>query len=202
MWLTSAGPKSLLRMQRELSDDLIASDFDIARTLALMIHSPAFQRTVPDVLQPQTSLMASQTQLQQAHKLVDAYAAAPAQSSIGMIQKIAHVLRASGLKIDLPGGDSAMLGQVADEEPKQKSRRRLSEGQRSRLPVDFPTDVDSPPVAWLDQVGELDAKLEHLAYLAGRSGVPDSVSLAVDAMRQANTDEALVLHRAWWLLSK
>tara|TARA_R110002049_G_scaffold27321_3_gene94435 strand:- start:78938 stop:81016 length:2079 start_codon:yes stop_codon:yes gene_type:complete len=212
----SASPRNedLLRLEQELSDDLIASNFDVARTLALMIQSDAMRRSVPDVLAPDKTLLASRDQVSSANKLVMAFAAAPPKRpNVPINRRIAHVLRASGSSIELAlDGGPAILSQAGVTQPgaKQagaKQGDRMPKKQRSTksvletTPTDFPADADAVPVQWLNSISDADIKIDHLAYLSGRSRLPANAATAVDAMRQAETDESLMLQRVWWILS-
>ena len=201
--VASPPDESLLQLQHELCDDLIASEFDVARTLALIIRSAAMRRNVPEVLTSQNSLLASRQQLSDAELLVSAFAAAaPERRRVVMHRKIAFVLRAAGLSIDPSIDHSSVILSQADEPQSRppSNKRRGNQRRAGDLPEDFPAGGDELPVQWLDSLSDFDAKVEHLAYLSGRSRLPISISVTLDAMRQADADETLKLQRLWWAL--
>ena len=196
---------ALLALESELSDDLIASDFDLARTLALMIRSVAFRRSVPEVLTPHKAILARREQLQQADRRVASFAgSSPMVPTVGLQQRAMFVLRASGSSIDLALDDSKILLSQA-EDAKTPQRPKTPRGTRSRpsgAPADFPSEGDEVSVKWLDSIVDFDAKVAHLSYLSGRSRSPVPVTTAVAAMQNNGSDDSLILKRVWWMLSK
>jgi len=200
----------LSSLEQELSDDLMASDFDLARCLALMIRSPAMRRSVPHVLSGEQALLASREHLQQTRQAMDAFAAAvPLQPTLPLDRKIAHVLRASGTSMNLAALEaSKVLSQAAELPSKSKrnaqnkSPNKAKQSRVAEQPVEFPITAAGPPAGWLESIKEFEDQVEHLAYLSGRNRLPAPVAAAVEAMRQAQMDEDLMLQRTWWLLAR
>lgn len=180
--------EALSALENELGDDLRRSDFDLGRTLALILASPATRRSVP-------------TSLQEAWVIDDvvdraaaeAFAAArPMATRLPIAKRLDQTMRAVGAT--LGSGDETLLAQLGnpDRNVKAKSDAGLS--------WDFPDRADSLPVQWLGRIEGLDQQIAHVAYLAGKPKTPDPIREAADAMQAAGINDATLLHRVWWLL--
>ncbi len=195
--LTAPRDATLQRLEGELAGDLIASGFDLSRTLALIVSSPVTARSILDESTEDSLFAASES----TRRAVAAFAAAtPHRSPLNMTRKVDIALRSVGGKIGTLGEDEKLLAQVGA----QGEQDRDKQGSRAefQIPTDFPVRADAPPVNWLDDLDHWDEKLDHLAYLSGRDRLPDNVRSAAEGMRDAELDEALILHRVWWLLQR
>lgn len=186
--------EALDQLEEKLTQDLLVSQFDLARTLSLIISSPATRRAVPEPLKPENAWVSKESDAKSAMNAVDAFAAAlPPRVELSMNQRIDESLRAIGAKIDVDGrpfvaqvGDSTQKGSVR---PAEKS-----------LSADFPARASELPVQWLKLIEDEQSQVDHLAYLAGMSELPANVHSAVEAMNEAEVDRSLLLHRVWWLV--
>ena len=185
--------EALQRLETQLTKDLIDSRFNVARTLALIIASPATRRAVPDTLLPENVWVAKQEDTSAAMNAVDAFAAAlPTRVFLPTSQRSEQVLRAIGAKIDGTGRESlAQLGRGGSVTAVKKGKP---------LAADFPMKAELLPVQWLELIGDEDSQVNHLGYLAGENEVPANVQESVKAMKEAGVDANLLLHRVWWLM--
>jgi hypothetical protein len=186
--------ESLEGLEDKLVQDLIRSRFDVSRTLALIIASPATERAVPAPLRPENSLVAYEAEIRKAQNAVNAFAAAmPPRTDLPIRQRLDMAMRAIGAKLGADGRDIvAQIGPGTDTTSNPDADRSLA--------VDFPDRGESYPVQWLTQIKDQTSRVEHLAYLAGFSQVPSGVLEAAEATRAASVSDELTLHRVWWLL--
>lgn len=179
----------LLKVQQDLVDDLVNSDFNIRRTLALILMSPTTRRSTPESLRDVWA-----TDQSDAHQKAIAFAGAlPASKPIPMAVKVDQSMRAIGSMLSIDGRN--LLAQIG-EAGKSSSKIRSSEP----LAWDFPDQAEGPPVQWLQTVREVDSKIEHLCYLGGLVQVPAPIRNAASAMQNAGVDEPTMLHRVWWMV--
>lgn len=184
---------ALDRLESNLVDDLMRSRFDVARTLTLIIASPVTARGVPEALLPENALVADEAETRKAMDAVDAFAAAlPPRQHLPQRERVAQVLRSVGASIDADGqAFVAQIGENGNSNSKSADVDNLAE--------DFPRRATSVPVQWLSRIQDHRSQVEHLAYLAGLSQVPNSVAQAAEVTRKVE-DDTTALHRAWWLL--
>ena len=186
--------ESLDRLEEELVGDLIDSRFDISRSLALIIASPATRRAVPEPLLPENALLADDADIQAAKDAVNAFAAAmPGHTDLPMQQRLDMAMRAIGSKLGVDGQE--IVAQIAPGTNKSNNR-----GSDRSLAADFPDRGDAYPVQWLTQIKDADGRVEHLAYLAGHSQIPKGVTAVAKATRDAGVSEPVTLHRVWWMM--
>lgn len=185
--------EALQRLEEQLTDDLIDSRFNVARTLALIVASPAMRRAVPETLLPNNLWLAKQEETSAAMSAVDAFAAAlPPRVSLPAAQRADQVLRSIGARIDSNPIES--LGQIGEG-----GNRTKFKGEKP-LAVDFPVKAEFLPVQWLELIKDQKSQINHLGYLAGQNEVPTHVRESVEAMQDAEVDSNLLLHRVWWLM--
>ncbi len=198
--MTAPHSESLEQMEVQLVDDLLNSNFDVSRALALVIHSPATRRSVPTALQPDNALLANDSELRAARDVVDAFAGSlPLQSKPSINRRIDLAMRSTGGSLQsIREGNS--INAQGDGSPGGRS-------PNPRLPSDddaggFPITAGDLPVQWLTSVKGFDNRVEHLGYLAGWNEVPQEVRVAASAMENSRQiSEELALQRVWWLLS-
>ena len=194
--------EALDRIRDELAKDLITSDYDVSRTLALIVTSPMNRRSIPEPLLPENSLVASDIDRSNALDRVAAFAAAVERPSSKRSQRIDLALKRVGGKLRLGAGDS-LLAQPMLESPKESlSRDRGMTTQQAfiqQLSVDFPGDDATLPVSWLRSIEGYDQQVQHLVYLAGGHDVPSNIAETAQRFRQAGTPES-ALARLWWVL--
>lgn len=185
--------EALQRLEDKLTQDLVESRFDLARTLALIIASPASRRSVPESLLPENVWVADQSETDAAMNAVDAFAAAlPPRVPLTPSQRVDQVLRGSGAQIESISGDA--LAQIDEGGTAGKAKNSTT------LAADFPVKTELLPVQWLKLIEDRNRQIEHLGYLSGQNEVPAYVQESVKAMVKAEVEPNLLLHRAWWLM--
>jgi len=186
--------EALDRLEEKLTKDLLDSQFDVTRTLALIIASPATRRAVPEILKPENAWVSKEAETRSAMNAVDAFAASlPASVDLSMNQRVDESLRAIGAKIDVDG--RPFVAQVGDA-----TEKGLGRPAEKSLSADFPARAATLPVQWLKLIEDEQSQIDHLGYLAGMTELPSNVTSAVEAMRGAELDPNLMLHRVWWLV--
>lgn len=194
--VTAPHHDALDRLEQRLTDDLVASQFDIGRTLALIIASPAARRAVPESLLPENAFAASDEQLQAAHAQVGAFAAAaPPRNRLSLNGRIDIAMQRIGRNLD--SLDSPVLAQgagSAGDRPAQSLPRLVEKGG------DFPSKASGLPAQWLSMIDSKQEQVEHLAYLAGMSNPPATLWETAMDLQRADEDWQLTLQRVWWLV--
>ncbi len=179
---------SLAELENELVDDLQRSDFDLGRTLALMVASPATNRAVPESLEKAWVIDNAKDRA-----AAEAFAAArPPATELTLVRRLDESMRAIGGKLDAAG--NPLLAQIGDASG--DTRKIQSDG----LSWDFPDRAENLPVQWLLPIAGTDARVDHLVYLAGKSETPSEIRMVSNAMQDAGVDEATLLNRVWWLV--
>ncbi|QDT06195.1 hypothetical protein K227x_46030 [Rubripirellula lacrimiformis] len=183
--------EALQSLERELTDDLRRSNFDLGRTLALVLASPATNREVPDSLKNAWVIDNAADR-----SAAEAFAAAvPARSNLSLNRRLDETMRAIGAKLD--GDGNPLLAQLGDS---SKGNGKGKTRQADRLSWDFPDRAESLPVQWLVPMDDLADRVNHLGYLGGMTELPKSILAAADAMQAAGVDDATLLNRVWWLV--
>ena len=192
--ITAPHNEALQRLEEQLTQDLIESKFSLPRILALVIASPATRRAVPESLLPENVWASNQAETKAAMSAVDAFAAAlPTRMSLPASQRMDQVMRSIGAKIDMTGKES--LGQFGENSKSVEDRKNANS-----LSADFPAKAEALPVQWLKLINDSNSQIEHLGYLAGQNEVPPHVIESIEAMKEAEVDSNLLLHRVWWLM--
>lgn len=195
--------ESLTEIRDELVRDLIASDFDVTRTLALIVSSPMNRRSVPASLLPANSLTASDDDRALAMEQVGAFAAAVDKPVASRRQRMDLAIKRFGgaLKKD---ADSALLAQPIIQSPKKSLSSSPNKNPMldfsKKLSVDFPGNEAALPVAWLSSIDDYDQQVAHLAYLAGEYQVPKDIAEIATKLQTASSTES-ALSRLWWILN-
>ena len=184
---------ALDRLEEDLVQDLRRSRFNIARTLALIIASPATRRSVPDALLPETMLVAEESEIKAAKNAVDAFAAAePPHTDLPRSDRLAQSMRATGAELNTKG--NSIVAQIDG-----KNAAGNTQPDSNNLAADFPGPSKTLPAQWLARIEDETSQVEHLGYLAGMSEVPQGILDAADTMRTANGNPT-ALTRLWWTL--
>ena len=192
--------ETLDQIQGELASDLLASEFDVSRTLALIVASPMNQRSVPDSLLAENSLTASGNDRSNDLDKVAAFAAAVQTPKSSRGQRIELAMRRIGSEIR-NDANTALLAQPMLRESKNTMSQSIPKGLSfsQRLSVDFPGDDADLPVSWLRSLDDFDQQVQHLVYLAGGRNVPANLEDAAKRLRDAGTEQS-ALSRLWWIL--
>ncbi|QEG00590.1 hypothetical protein Mal15_46610 [Stieleria maiorica] len=195
---------NLDRLHRQLADDLKAHDFDVARTLALIISSPMARRSVPQVLQGDAVLTSTEQQRKHALDLVQAFAAAIETPPSSLNQRVDVAMRRIGGRLSSED-QTAILAQPINGKPRTPKSLAALDGENTasgflqQLSVDFPGDEASLPVSWLRSIDDFDRQVQHLVYLSGRSSVTPEITAAANRLKESGSRES-ALSRIWWIL--
>lgn len=189
---------TLQRLQDRLTDDLLQSNFDVARTLAIIIASPVTTRSVPAALQTKNALTASDTEIREAMNHVNAFAAAlPVHTNLNLRRRLEIVMKSTGGRLgDLDGAD-ALLANIATT---QRSGKPKSPKIKKPEVTGFPYKTTGLPVQWLSTIKTYQSRVDHLGYLAGKDELPKPIQQAALELKRSGSDQELALARVWWLL--
>ena len=195
--VTAPHDDNLDSIETRLANDLINSNFNLARTLALVVASPVSRRAVPEVFQSTDQLLTDSAARKHAIDSINAFAAAaPVTKRVTIAQRVDQAKRSIGVKID---SGKSFVAQASDSTGNQK--RKDKQPATPLINDDFPTDGSSLPVQWLRLLSEQDSRVNHLAYLAGLDQLPASIGEVVEVMdNETNEQQNLVLQRVWWML--
>ncbi|TWT74391.1 hypothetical protein [Allorhodopirellula solitaria] len=204
----TAEGSDLRNLRAELTDDLIASDFDLLRTISLITTNSIVGRSTPEAMTPSGLLTASSDEWVHAVTAVESFAAAPpASMPSSRSDRLSLVLN------ELPSTGSvdptnALLAQpLGRDDLSIDALRGPKKFLPAELPEPSPAMVAGLPVrativmpAWMGKLPDFDSRLEHIANLAGLSDVPEDVKTLASQMREAGVDESLILQRVWWIV--
>ena len=195
--ITAPHDAMLDQLENQLADDLMQSNFDIARTLALVIASPVTHRSVPEALLTKNALTASDADIRSAMNTVNAFAAAmPPKSDLSMGRRLDIVMKSVGGRIgDLNGAD-ALLANIGSSATGASDRNPSAKVEVTG----YPFKASSLPVQWLSSIKSYEERVDHLGYLAGMNKVPAPVRQAAMKLGDNNRNQTLALARVWWLL--
>lgn len=209
--LSGTTDEEMRGLHQELADDLVASDFDLLRTVALVMTESILGRDVPDAMTPEGILAADDTKWTDAVAAIDSFAAsAPATKSTSSKQRMQLVAEAGIPKVQQLGGINAVLAQPLGREDidgtdgsggKRSRDNALKPAQTAAL-AGLPMRSTWVMPGWLDRLESVQSRENHLAHLAGRLELPETVEELADQMRVAGVDEALILQRIWWIIGR
>ncbi|WDQ16586.1 hypothetical protein [Rhodopirellula sp. P2] len=195
---------------RPLVDDLIASDFDVLRSLSILLSDTVMTRSVPDAMSPQGILIADDQQWSSAVSAVHAMAARSPFRRPGSAQRRLQVALQDA-KPNWPGdsGRDTLLAQPlgselsADGTPSNSEKRRPEKNGDRKAAVastGYPMRSSMIVPAWISQLPDFDSRLDHVAHLAGqlKLNTPER-ELAHQALASGD-DEALIFERLWWII--
>lgn len=198
----------LQQLRNELTDDLIASDFNLLRTISLIMTDSIVGRRTPDAMTPSGLLTATADEWVRAVSAVQSFAAAPPESMPSSLDD-----RVSLVLGELPHAGSVDATSALLAQPLGSSGMGFDDPQGAKkfLPVEMPEP--SPAVlaglpmrativmpAWMGKLPDFDSRLAHIGNLAGLHDVPDDVKTLAGQMREAGLDEPLILQRIWWII--
>ena len=186
---------TLDQLEQRLAEDLIASGFDIGRTLSLIIASPATDRSVPESFLENGRFAADEQAVQAAWAFA---AATQPRKRLGLGQRLDLVMRSVGGDLGQVDPGRSVLAQATGSGEESRAAGGVDGGVEA--PSDYPIHAETLPVQWLGSIDDLDAQVEHLAYLSGQTAVPSRILEAARAMEEAGVKRELLLRRVWWLL--
>lgn len=194
----------LNELHQLLAQDLKANQFDVARTLALIISSPMTNRSTPEALQGNALLTTTDQQRANALELVGAFAASIESPRSSLNQRVDVAMRRIGSSLSAGESDTVLAQPIVEIPLDPNSRTRPNDSQpvvsfTQQLSVDFPGNDSSLPVSWLRTIEDFDLQVQHLAYLSGRNTVSPEISDAAKRLRESS-DRETALSRIWWIL--
>lgn len=195
---------NLNQLHALLAQDLIDSQFDVARTLALIIASPMATRSVPEALRGNAVLTTTDQQRSAALELVGAFAASVEAPQSSQKQRVDVAMRRVGGRLNT-GNQGTLLAQpiyndpAAAKNPSQPTGTTPAVSFSEQLSVDFPASGSSLPVSWLRSINDFDQQVQHLVYLSGQTSVSAEIKDAAERLKKADGEES-ALSRVWWIL--
>ncbi|MCH1496339.1 MAG: hypothetical protein L7U72_14035 [Rubripirellula sp.] len=185
-------------IQDRLVSDLMESDFNISRSLALIIGTPVARRAVPEALNDDGQVVASSRSRAEAIHAINAFAASlPIKKRLSVKRRVDQVTRSMGTTLN--SGNPAFVAQADNSTGKPPKANRNTTA--TFLDDDFPTASDTLPVQWLRLIQSQDSRVDHLAYLADLYELPKEVADVVQMMdKETVEDQNLLLQRVWWML--
>ncbi len=194
--------ENLDRLHTQLADDLSASGFDVARTLALIIASPMSNRSVPEPLRGNNVVTVSERERQEALELVAAFAASVQPPSSSQQDRLELAMRRIGGSLQ-PGDQGTILAQpiynTPPLKPKSPGSERVEVDFAEQLGVDFPGGDAPLPVSWLRSIDDYDQQVQHLVYLSGHQRVTPEIRKIAERLQESGSTES-ALSRLWWIL--
>lgn len=195
--------QNLQRLHRQLAEDLAASGFDVARTLALIIASPMANRSVPEALRGSNVLTAAESDRSEALERVAAFAASVQPPNSSQKDRVDLVMRRIGGQLQSDDQDTVLAQPVFNPPSLKPSGSAGNRGQAlsfsEQLGVDFPSDNAPLPVSWLRSIDHFDQQVQHLAYLSGRERVTPEIEAIAKRLKDAGSTQS-ALSRLWWIL--
>ncbi|EMI46689.1 hypothetical protein [Rhodopirellula sp. SWK7] len=215
----SAADSDLQRIRDELADDLLASDFNLLRTIALMMSDSIVARSTPPAMTPAGVLTASDADWTGAVAAVESFAASPpALMPTSLSHRMRLVQQSSLPQISGGGSGGSVLAQPLGIEDSESvnggndRRRGTNDPDRSQPNKGEPAKPSQavlaglpmrPTVvmpAWIGELPDFESRLQHISYLAGLGNTPEAATKLAAQMQDARVEEALILQRIWWII--
>lgn len=202
--LAGTADEEMQKLHQDLTDDLVASDFDLLRTISLVMNDSILGRSVPDAMTPEGILAASDESWSRAVAAIDSFAAAnPKVNPTSTGDRLRLVAEVGLPRLDQLGGVNAILAQPLGNSESESSRpgkdsenRMVSAAAFAGLPMRSTWVMP----AWMDRLEDFGSRSQHIAHLAGKIELPRPVASLAERMRKAGVDESLILQRIWWII--
>ncbi|MEM6364771.1 MAG: hypothetical protein AAF745_10110 [Planctomycetota bacterium] len=198
-WNHSPVDTRLTTIRNRLAMDLVAHQFDVTRTFAMILSSDAFGRSQPKSFRDDIDLTSDDVLLADAIR-VDAMAAGrPTVVRLDRGPRLA-LIRRSVLSVPTPSqslpslDDSSVLAQIAGNQS-----GRVNATSKAKTSI-VPERVIGELPTWIADLESARQRDQHVGYLSGRLDVPKAVQQLVDEMRRNGVEEAIVLQRLSWML--
>ncbi len=194
---------ALVQLEELLVDDLVASNFDASRLLAIILSSPATSRSIPEMLVRQDAWALDAGNVRLAEQAVEAFAAtAPSPKLLPLKKRFDISMRSIGATLKGMDSTNTVLAQPLGQETsgQETSGKEKQPRESSTMASGFPDHADGLPVQWLASIASFDSQVKHVGYLAAAEQLPPGVVAVAQAMQKANVAPELTLHRVWWLL--
>ena len=207
--LSGTTDEEMRGLHQELADDLVASNFDLLRTISLVMTETILGRSVPAAMTSEGILAANDAKWTDAVAAIDSFAAsAPATKLTSEKQRMQLVAEVGTPKIQQLGGINGVLAQPlgledieeSDNTSGKRSRDKFLGSAQTAAMVGLPMRATWVMPGWLDRLESVQSRENHLAHLAGRLELPEAVEELAEKMRAAGVDEALILQRIWWII--
>ncbi|EMI57460.1 hypothetical protein, partial [Rhodopirellula sallentina] len=189
------GESDLRVLRDELADDLLASDFNLLRTISLLMTDSIVSRSTPEAMTASGVLTATDNQWIDAVAAVESFAAAPPETLPTSQGHRMRLVQESDLpQLGLGTGKSVLaqpLGRdesESDEKPRQRpgnATPKTSPAVLAGLPM-RPTVVMP---AWINELPDFESRLDHIAHLAGLRRTPESAQKLARQMQDAGVEE-------------
>jgi hypothetical protein len=195
---------------RPLVDDLIASDFDVLRSLSILLSDAVMTRSVPEAMSPQGILVANDQQWSSAVSALHAMAARSPFRRPGSTQRRLQVALLDA-KPNWPtdGSRDTLLAQPLGSEfspdgtPANSEKRRAQENRDPKAVVastGYPMRSSMIVPAWISQLPDFDSRLDHVAHLAGQLKLNTAQRKLAHQALASGDEEALIFERLWWII--
>lgn len=209
--LSGAANSEMQRLHQELSQDLLASNFDLLRTIALVMSQSILGREVPNAMTPEGLLVARNEDWIEAVIAIDSFAAsAPIRRGSTPRERARLVAKMDLPRLDKRTGRGAILAQpIGSDQPRSQSMmknrplldRQSASGEVSEAALaGFPMRSTLMMPAWLEQLPTFESRRQHIAHLAGQLELEPAVADLAKQMSDAQIDETLILERIWWVI--
>jgi len=206
----SAADSDLRQLREELASDLVASDFNLLRTISLMLTDSTIGRSTPSSMSPAGMLTATNEQWTAAVAAVESFAASPPASMPSTRGHRMRLVQQSELPSLLNRGIAAsVLAQPlgsesvdsnSDSREKSRSSATAASQPSPAMLAGLPMRATLVLPAWIVELPDFESRLTHIAHLAGLSGVPSQARELASQMKDAEVEEALILQRIWWII--
>lgn len=205
--LSGAANSEMTKLRADLTEDLIANDFDLMRTVALVMTDSILGRQVPDAMTDAGLLVADDQKWIDAIVAVDSFAAsAPLSTPTSQAVRTRLVAEVALPNLNLFAPGESILAQPlglseSGSIPSPSANRpnvsdEITQAKKAGLPVR--QTIVMP--AWIERLPTFESRAEHIAYLSGKLEVSEAASKLVDQMKAIQVEEGLILQRLWWIL--
>lgn len=179
-----------------LTDQILASDYDLRRAVTWVVRSRPFRL---QSLQATEETAAEPVDSDQLRRYFAAYAGKPRRMSRRQLLAAAQKFNARSLPDDL---DQYLLAQISGTTPAADQQPKVASDRLAGLREGFPSADDSQlPAAWLADIGAFDQQAAHLFYLAGSHRLSRSDQALVETLHESTgQDSVRTLLQLWWIL--
>ncbi|WP_404309982.1 hypothetical protein [Neorhodopirellula lusitana] len=204
--LRGAADDDIKALHDELANDLIASDFNLLRTITLVMNEFIVGRRPPAAMNRDRIMMAGNVEWTQALLAVDSFAAAaPDSQPSSPSQRLNMVAKAVQARTGTRGSGQTILAQPMGSEDIPADQRQSSQSASApEVPAavlaGMPVRASVVMPGWINQLPTFESRRDHIAHLAGKTQLTGSIVRLADQMQKAGDDEALILQRIWWII--
>lgn len=188
-------------LAQTIEADLMASNFDLARAVAIAFASPPMWRDKIDAETATTGEIAGEDFSRHLREM-----AAFSPRPMPIRQRLAHHQIRGGQT--LPHLDETLLGQIGDATSSGKRQRQPRPDPRGVARQDsawdYPTidndHFDDATTDWLARIGTDESLIEHLLMISQRGRLSAEIRQQNALMRSAGVDDRLRIRQMRWLI--